>query len=271
MNDGALPTYIAGQGGHTHVLRYLMDQKIELHRPRLDGATATYAASSHGHLETTRFLIDNGADVDHPMNDGCTPLFIAAQYGYREIVRLLADAGAGTFVQPSLPNPPTSHHPPPAPDVDRGNLSGTTPLQIAAVEGNIEVVRLLARCGALYRKCHREGMTALDFARHRGHHDTARLLSDIASAGGWRPYVATCRMAYVRIRHEVSKTYAVLDEGHDDRALLHLVFGRNRAAVDAAAPSDGGRLEEASDDAEKPKAMQELPDVVFRLVCRMLE
>ena len=54
--------------------------------------------------------------------------------------------------------------------------------------------------------------------------------------------------------------------------LLHFVFGRNRAVVDAAAPSRGERLEEAVEDgAEKPKAMQELPDVVFRLVCRFLE
>ena len=56
-------------------------------------------------------------------------------------------------------------------------------------------------------------------------------------------------MAYVRIRHEVSKTYAVLDEGHDDRELLHFVFGRN---------------------SDETKAMLELPDVVFRLVCRFL-
>ena len=80
-------------------------------------------------------------------------------------------------------------------------------------------------------------------------------------------------MVYVRIRHEVSRDYLVLDEGHDDRALLHLVFGRNRATVDAAAvPSPGERLEEAADDgSEKAKAMLELPDVVFRLVCRFLE
>ena len=80
-------------------------------------------------------------------------------------------------------------------------------------------------------------------------------------------------MAYVRIRHEVSKTYAVLEEGHDDRELLHFLFGRNRAVVDAPAPSPGGeRLEEASEDgAEKAKAMLELPDVVFQLVCRFLE
>ena len=112
---------------------------------------------------------------------------------------------------------------------------------------------------------------SLDIARTYNHHDTARLLSDIDSAGGWRPYAAACRMAYVRIRHEVSKTYAVLEEGHDDRALLHLVFGRNRATVDVAA-------DEAVDSAawtglnetEEPKAMLELPDVVFRLVCRFL-
>jgi len=56
------------------------------------------------------------------------------------------------------------------------------------------------------------------------HHDTVRLLSDIDSAGGRRPYATACRMAYVRIRHEVSKTYAALEEGHDDRALLHFLF-----------------------------------------------
>jgi len=79
-------------------------------------------------------------------------------------------------------------------------------------------------------------------------------------------YVAARRMAYVRIRHEVSKTYAVLDESHEDRALLHFVFGRNRTAVDAAE-----QAETPDDGSEKPKAMLELPDVVFRLVCRMLE
>jgi len=83
-------------------------------------------------------------------------------------------------------------------------------------------------------------------------------------------------MVYVRIRHEVSRDYLVLDEGHDDRALLHLVFGRNRVAV--IDDASGGQLEEASvkgseklEGSKKLKAMQELPDVVFRLVCRMLQ
>ena len=110
----------------------------------------------------------------------------------------------------------------------------------------------------------------MDGARISNNHDTVKLLSDIIMAGGWRPYAAACRMAYVRIRHEVSKTYAVLDEGHDDRALLHLVFGRNRVTVGAAEPTTPPE-EAAEDGSEKPKAMQVLPDDVFALVCRMLE
>ena len=159
-------------------------------------------------------------------------------------------------------------------DVNRAANDGATPAYIAAFYGHLDVVRYLARFGCSFSRRTNDGGTALSAARQNNHHDTARLLSDIDSAGGWRPYAAACRMAYVRIRHEVSKTYAVLDEGHEDRELLHLVFGRNRAAVDAAADeavdsaawtglNDGG--------SDKPKAMQELPDVVFRLVCRFLE
>jgi len=92
----------------------------------------------------------------------------------------------------------------------------------------------------------------VDGARISNNHDTVKLLSDIIMAGGWRPYAAACRMAYVRIRHEVSKTYAVLDEGHDDRALLHFVFGRNDV-FDEAYPG------------------YVLPDEVFEIVCKYLE
>ena len=54
------------------------------------------------------------------------------------------------------------------------------------------------------------------------------LLDDLYWAGGWRPYAAARRMPYVRIRHEVSKTYKVLKEDHDDRALLHFVFRKSQ-------------------------------------------
>ena len=89
---------------------------------------------------------------------------------------------------------------------------------------------------------------------------SARRCGAPGEAGGWRAYVAARRMAYVRIRHEVSKTYAVLPKTkklRKLRALLHFVFGRNRDVVGTAA------AEQASGDgSEKPEAMQVLPDVL---------
>ena len=76
------------------------------------------------------------------------------------------------------------------------------------------------------------------------------------------------------IRHEASATYKVLPKTKSLRklrALLHFVFGRNRAVLDTAAPSDGGRPKAAAEGrSEKPEAMQVLPDDVFALVCRFL-
>ena len=149
------------------------------------------------------------------------------------------------------------------------NNGNVTPIMTASEYGMTPVVRYLALLGcSLSQKETKYGDTALDWARHYNQHDTARLISDIESAGGWRPYAATRRMAYVRIRHEVSKTYAMLPKTkklRKLRALLHFVFGRNRDVVGTAAAEASG------DGFEKPEAMQVLPDDVFALVCRMLE
>jgi len=94
----------------------------------------------------------------------------------------------------------------------------------------------------------------------------------VESAGSWRKYIALQRMAYILIRHEVSATYKILPKTkklRKLRALLHFVFGRNREAVSAAAPSHGERLEAAAEDGSE-NAMQVLPDDVFALLCRML-
>ena len=63
-------------------------------------------------------------------------------------------------------------------------------------------------------------------------------------------------MAYVLIRHEVSRTYKKLPKKKKLlklRALYHLVFGRNKVN---------------EDEAERP--MLTLPDALFREVCKWL-
>ena len=75
-------------------------------------------------------------------------------------------------------------------------------------------------------------------------------------AGGWRKYVAARRMQYVLIRLQVSKTYAVLPEDHEDRALLHFLFGCNRDTVEVASGED-------DQAADPPTPMATLPDDLF--------
>ena len=147
---------------------------------------------------------------------------------------------------------------------------------MAAYCGHLDVVRYLARHGADIARLDGDGESALDHARDGGHASTISLLEAAVSAGSWRKHVALQRMAYILIRHKVSATYKVLPkqekkELSDLRALLHLLFGRNRATVDGAAELRQGELAEAASAAgAEAEAMQVLPDDVFALVCRFL-
>jgi hypothetical protein len=225
-------------------------------------------------------LAESGADLSLCSVQKCNPVHMAAQVscsprrrpvpltalppqgGHLDIVRYLASKA------PAL--------------IDVPNRDGTTPLMTAAAsrdfvresggttESCLAVACHLLRLGCSLANRDWIGLNASGLAFSNRNVDMHLLLTAVESAGGWRQYAAAARMAYVRIRHEVSKTYVVLDEGHDDRALLHFLFGRNRAVVDDA--EEGDVLDEAFDACfEKPKAMLVLPDEVFRLVCRFLE
>jgi len=236
------------RAGDVAAVRALVDAGADV-----DAANAVYAAAHGGNLDVLTYLVEETGASLLGIACGRPTLHTAAHSGHLDIVKYVAKR-----------TPMVVHRP---------DAFGWSAVMLASACGHTGIVRHLASLGCSLSREDDNGFTALDFATKNGQHDTARLLLEIELAGGWRQYVAACRMAYVRIRHEVSKTYAVLPESNKHRELLHLVFGRNRAVVaDAAAPSQGERVEEAADDgSEKPKAMLELPDVVFRLVIRFLD
>lgn len=121
------------------------------------GARATLAvAAALGRAEDAHAQIP-GADP----HERHLALAMAAQHGHADIVRALLDAGD----DPSRYNPLGAH-------------SHSTPLHQAAAAGHADVVRVLLDRGAradledaLWHK------TALDWARHAGREETARLLA----------------------------------------------------------------------------------------------
>jgi len=194
---------------------------------------------------------------------GCTLVHVAAQYGHLPLVVYLStktpqllDVYSDVGIHPT------------------GERIGLTPLTSCALgtgqgqshpSDRLETVRLFARSGCILdRMCEGDPRsTAINIAKAVGNTEMVRLLSDIRAAGGWRKYAAASRMALVRIRHTVSKTYKVLPEGHRDRELYHFLFGRNKVKNEGEAA--------AEDDAEAEGPALVLPDEVFRLVVKYVE
>ena len=68
---------------------------IDINARTRQGRTALHLAAGHGHLQIVRFLIQNGINVDLVDNDACTALRLAAQNGHLDTVKSLLATSAG--------------------------------------------------------------------------------------------------------------------------------------------------------------------------------
>lgn len=125
--SGATPLWAASLGGHTEVVRILIEGGADVNHGTKTKSSPLRAASFHNRLEVIKYLIEKGADLDAPNIAGQSPLMIAALRNHRESVELLAKRGA---------------------DVNFGSTTGLTPLHAVCVKGYLEIVKLLIRLGA---------------------------------------------------------------------------------------------------------------------------
>ncbi|TGZ58159.1 hypothetical protein CRM22_009763 [Opisthorchis felineus] len=119
---GHSPLHHAVYGGHTQVVRFLLEKGASVNAFDKRDRRAMHWAAVCGHAEVVEVLHQFGAEVNCRDKDQYTPLHAAAALGCVNTVKALIELGAEML--------PTTAH-------------GNTPLHIACLNGREEVVELL--------------------------------------------------------------------------------------------------------------------------------
>ena len=124
-------------------------------------------AASNGHTSVVEFLISEGADVNATDSDGQSALMYACKRSFNETAAFLLKNGAEVNV--------------------RSKKKGITALMLAAVSGNVELVRMLLEDGADANVTDIFGRTAKLLAQKKGNSAVVDLLPDPPELGATGP------------------------------------------------------------------------------------
>lgn len=184
LDMGADPNAMTAQGeaalvlasslGKTECVEYLLQWKADVNRCDELQKTALFCACQNGHMRVTQILLTSGSDVDRYAQDseGHTALTAACLNNHTDIIDFLVSTSDTDCnrqsVSMSFPN--TNMEP------NLTGYGGWTGLMVASFLGNIEVVKLLIKLGALINVQDELGCTALIYASIGNHLETVELL-----------------------------------------------------------------------------------------------
>lgn len=92
LDGGWEPLHRAAQGGHTEIVRLLLDNGARANSAPRSKITALMLAAENGHTQTVQLLLERRADVNAASADGATAMSLAQSSGYAEVVQLLIAA-----------------------------------------------------------------------------------------------------------------------------------------------------------------------------------
>jgi ankyrin repeat protein len=166
-------------------LRCLAQMAVHANDDDHVGWTCLHYAALRGDSSVLRDMLEYGADVNTRSEAGRTPLAVAARAGQGHIVQQLIDANADLNAQDDISGlsplhlAAEQHHPAivrrllqAGARVDITNQWQQTPLWLAAWQtwqGNTEIARILVAQGADLQKADEKGHTPLHMAARAGH------------------------------------------------------------------------------------------------------
>ncbi|MCJ1394682.1 hypothetical protein MMC18_007562, partial [Xylographa bjoerkii] len=150
------PLYYASVEGLTKTVRLLLETACNVNKLEGPRGSALHAASAQGHVQIVQLLLGKGADPNLRVQDGLSALMIATLHRQIEVVRLvLAIEG----VDPELPN-----------------HSIYSPLEMAAIIGNVDIVKLLFEKSFDAEGENKEAHAALKYAIINRHVEVVKFL-----------------------------------------------------------------------------------------------
>jgi uncharacterized protein len=193
--DGTTPLMRAVHSQMPNTAQQLIDAGADVKKANSYGVTALYIAARAGDSAATRMLLAAGADANAALPaSGETVLMTAAKAGNADVVRALLTGGADGVSLAALGDARAAarvaegagYEAPANPALDtnyadvnaRERLYGRTALMVAAIEGHLEVARMLVEAGSDLNIVDAEGSTALSLARSYGNLDVAALLAE---------------------------------------------------------------------------------------------
>ena len=197
-DQGITPLFSAASFGRDEIFRLLIDNGAKINIKDIHGATPLSWALNPFSIEEARLLIEKGADVKARDDFGQTPLHQVAGRGTISVAQLLLDHGAdinavdingwvpltnacwaGPEIVKFLILNGAEVNPPEYKDTTTNCfVAPTTPLHLAARDGELEIVKILVENGARINIRNREGETPLYLAASRGRNEVTEYLLD---------------------------------------------------------------------------------------------
>lgn len=161
----------AAANGRENVVKFLLDLGTSVNVECPLGWTPLHLAAKGGHVNLIRLLLQRGANPRAKSNlhedppgtpRHLTPLMLAAQSGNTLIAKLILEAGGKSTINDKEKN-------------------GACALIHSAINGNLELIKLLVENGADVDAKDHNGWTAMKWAIEQGHSDVIQFLRSKSS------------------------------------------------------------------------------------------